>query len=950
MKFFSLKNAFTERREYFLLSMISLLSLLILGVKLLFINSLVMGFIFAPIYLLFVSFLCGNAFFPQGSLRFRVFYGFVIFYCLLVVLGYIAYFIHDLSNFPILAILFLLTISLIYMNRDRQLLPSLASIKLRETMAGLNLGSLDLLFLSMVGLSFYFLFAARTGESIPPIWSIVSGRFFVCVLLATVFLLLKIWHGKSPSGLLLFYIILLILIPACGFLIVTKHPYDMKNAFGLESDWKVTEFGRFVTNPAHPEEATSLIGKSILEKGQSTGDVFLIKLFQLPPLKFALFFIPILFTFVTVLASFGLMRSIAPNQKGLALLCSLSFLATQHNIFLFTPPGKNESFALGILLVNVMLWVKFLLEQRFSWASFLAPVLLTAAILLIHQFVGLFALFLALSVLTFFWLKPLEGGLSHLLLWIGLSLCSMLIWVYGYPYLLFLSTYLTGTQVGGIVSINQLTLARFIGTIAPPLWSKEGLGVFQGIFYGFTNNSVYVTYTLIILGAIAAFIYRLNKNWLAITLSLIVLAFGYFAAVGNFHEFRETYRFFYYFNFLAFPLMGVGLYWIASYVVELKAWIYTKLKEKERFLSLKPLQLAISGLLLASLFTSSVWAGYPRPDSMGPYHYPSWVLWYPSDYDFAALDFIKAREGEEPYKDFFIVGDHPTSAAGMLTLKSQVISTDEGYVSIYTFFIGRFGWEEFFNLAAYEPIRYLVEGTDYTNRLAERTYLVFTYRLGIERLKSVVNVYSGYLGKPVYSIEGKIYVFSYDRQQIADLFSKEVEEQLILFDDEQVKDGFWIIERSGTGNLSVTIGDSYDTKKRGNSSLEVTTTQGTHGYIALIHIWKNPINLGDGEYLLLFAYGHNSGRKFNISFRSATPKDYFLYTITDNFEGWKLLAIPLEGFVPSGNASWSLVTQVLIQFFGGNWLPGKQLYLDQISIVKQLPLQLCYQEALMILR
>jgi hypothetical protein len=552
-------------------------------------------------------------------------------------------------------------------------------------------------------------------------------------------------------------------------------PYDMKNAGDIESEWEITEFGRFVADPTHPEAATSIMGKNILERGQYIGDAFLIKLLQVPPLKFALFFVPILFTFVVVLASFDLMHSLAPEQKALAPLCSLSFLATQHTIFLFTPPGKNETFALGLLMVSVMLWVKFLQGQKFRWASFIAPILLVVSISFIHQYVGLFALFLAASALSLYLLKPFQGSLRRLLSWLGLSIVFIFIWIYGYPYVLSFASYLTGRLVGGsVVDIHQLTLSKFIQTIAPPLWSKEGLGVWQSIFYSFVNNSAYVTYTFIILGAIAAFRYRLNKNWLAITLSSIALAFGYFSVVGNFHVFPETYRFFYYFNFLAFPLMGVGLYWLASYAVELKALIYIKSKRKERFISLKPLQLAICGLLLASLFTSSIWAGYPRPDTMGPYGWPSWVLWYPSDYDFTALNFIKAREGDEPYKDFFIVGDHPTSAAGILTLGHQVVSTDEGYVSIFTFVIGRFGYEEFFNLAAYEPIRYLVEGADYTNRLTNETYLIFTYRLG-SRLESVVNIYSEYLGKPIFSVEDKVYVFSYNREQIAALLSKGIE-------------------------------------------------------------------------------------------------------------------------------------------------------------------------------
>ena len=945
MKFVSLKNSLAGSEGYFLFGITALLSLIALGCNILFLNSLLLGVIISPIYLFIVSFLCGSAFFPQESQRFRIFYGFLVFFCLLVVLGYIAYLIHDLSNLPILVILFVLTISLIFLSWKQRPTLSLAGIKLKERITGLNVGVLDFLFLTMVGLSFYFLFATRTGESIPPPWNLVRGQFFISLILATAVLLIKIWRGKSPSGLLLFYVILLVLIPALGLVILTHNPYDMKNALGLNDDWRVAEFGRFVSHSTQQEAATSIIHKAIIGKGQTMGDAFLIKLLQVSPLKFALFFIPILFTLMVVCASFDLMHCLAPGRKGLAPLCSLSFLATQHGIFQFTPPAKNEAFALGLLMVSVMLWVKFLQGQRFRWASFIAPVLLAAAISLIHQYVGLFALFLASSSLSLFLLKPFHGGLPRLLSWLGLSIGLIFVWIYGFPYLLSLADYLAGYSVGGgQIAIHQFTLSKFIKAIAPPLWSAEGLGAWQSIFYSFVNNSAYLTYTLIILGAIAAFRYKLNRSWLAISASLIVLAFGYHGIVGNFHVFQESYRYFSYFNLLAFPLMGVGLYWLASYAIELKAWLNVKSNGKDRFLSLKLLQLGLSILLLAALFTSSIWAGYPRPNSMGPYGYQGRAIWFPSDYDFAALNFIKAREGDEPYKDFFIVGDHSTSAAGVLTLGRQVLSPSKGYQSIFTFFIGRFGWEEFFNLAALEPIRYLVEGTEYTNRLVSRTYLIFTYRLGINKLKSVVNIYSEWLGKPIFSIVDKIYVFSYDKQQIASLLSEGAGKQFILFDDERAKDGFWKTYRSGAGNLDITINDNYDTKKSGNSSLEVITTGGKYDYIEVNHTWKGPVNLSEGKYLLLFAYGHNSGQKFNITFRAPTDVGWFSYEIKDNFEGWKHLVIPLEFFSLGNTPSWSAVTEMLIQFFANKSTPGNELYLDQISIVGKIPIRLLYEE------
>lgn len=925
------------KRSFVTLTLI--LSLVLICLNILFLKSLLLGIVVTPPFIIISSYFCGNVFFIEHSQRFKIIYGFVIYYCILVILGFAAYWIYDLSNLAIVAILFFFTFFLLCFNLRGQPL-RFEKTKMKQVITRIRIGVLDFLFVILVGLCFYLLFAARTGESIPPPWNLVSVWFFVCLVLSTTVLLAKMWSGKSPSSLMLLYAILLILIAAFGLLIITHNPYDMKNARDLESTWEINGLGRFVVNAVHPEAANSIMHKSIMEKGENIGDTFLIKFIQGSPLDFALYFVPILFTFIVVFVSFDLMQAIAPKMKTLALLCGVSFLVTQHDVFLFTPPGKNETLALGFLMISILLWVKFFNSEKSRRSLFTGQIFLVVAICIIHQYVGIFALFIAASALSLHIFKRVRMRLRRILFFTLVNLGFISVWVYSYPFVMSFAAYLTGSTSSGI-DLHQLSLSKFIQTVAPAFWSRTTGGFWQDLFSTFVNNSVYITYIFILIGVIAAFSLKLNKDWLAITFSSIALAFLYFSVVGNFHIFSETYRFFYYFSFLAFPLMAVGLYWLSSNFIESKAWIHVMSQIKKPFISLKPVQLAICCVLLASLFVSSVWAGYPRPDSMGPYHYPNNVLWYPSDYDFSALNFIKAREGDAPYKDFFIVGDHPTSAAGMLTLKYQVVSTNQGYISIFTFFVGRFGFDQFFNLAAYQPIKYLIEGTNYTNALTTHTYLVFTYRLG-SQLQPVVNTYSEYLGNPIFSIDNKVYVFCYNKTQISSLLTNSNQKSLTLFDDEQAKDGFWKIENSGLGNLSISIDNSYEVKESGNSSLKIMTAEGQYDYVGLRYPLAEQENFSKYEYLILWAYGSNSGRAFYVTFRSGNPENYFTFQEVDNFEGWKPLIIPLSAFAKGDNASWLDVTEMVIQFFGSSWSSGPTLYLDQTSLVQQPSLELLY--------
>ncbi len=937
-------------RDYLILSGILLISLGVLSVNLLLLQSSLLGILVALPYLSLVSLFCGNVFFPREGMRFRVFYGFVITFCFLVLSGTVSYIIRGIADWPMLAVIFFTTLALVLLNLKRRHLHSISGIKLPGNLAALNLGITDLIFVVTLAVSVYLLASVRTGESLPPFWEIVPGQFFLSFFLAAAALVIKVWQGKSPPGLLLCYTLLLLLIPAVGYLIVMRQPYaDTGIPQRLEIDRMFSTFGRPVSHATHPDSTDSILGRTFIAQGQHIGHSFLIRLMQVPPLKFGLFFTPVFFVTMVVFATYDLMRSLAPRMKGLALIGTLSFLASQHTVFQFTPGGKPEAIGLGLLLVSMMLWVRFLISHHSRWLTFLALLVLLPGLVLVHAYVGLFALFLGVLAFTMFLMKPSSGRRARLLLWLGLNAALVAVWTLGFAHLDSLVAYVFGHSPstsaigGGLVSLE---LARIWETIAPPLWSGETSGVFQGVLFGVVNNSVYVTYALIILGTVAAIRYRLDKRWLSLSLGVMLLAFVYMSIVGNLFATGNymSYRFFYYLNFLAYPLMGVGLYWFADVVIAQFAALHFRIRREERVLSMKPLQIAFSALMLAALFTSSFYAGYPRPDSMGPYSAAEGQLSWASDYDVAVMEFIQAREGDAAYKDYFIVCDPGACAAGMYTMGAQVVPFDNTYVSIYSTY-GHEGMTDvqYSNMAHYQPYQYLVEGLAYTNTIAPRTYLVLSYRAGAERLKSLTELYSSYFGEPIYQTEGRIAVFYYDRQLVESLTDRNMEELPHLFDDELVEDGFWREETGesvSTGGLNIVFSDSFQTRQSGDSALRIKTDRGDYDYVARKHPWETPLDLSEVEYTSLLVYGTDSGRVFYLTFRSGNPSDYYTYGIDDNFESWRRLVIPLSSFSASGRPSWSSIAEMMLQFFAGDWTEGDEIYIDQISLHSELPLDL----------
>ena len=79
----------------------------------------------------------------------------------------------------------------------------------------------------------------------------------------------------------------------------------------------------------------------------------------------------------------------------------------------------------------------------------------------------------------------------------------------------------------------------------------------------------------------------------------------------------------------------------------------------------KMVMLMLTCLLIGVLCTSSIIGGYPRKDSEGPYK--SRTLNYASEYDIAALEFIKNKFENKTDKPF-IVGDVYTNAPAVVTL------------------------------------------------------------------------------------------------------------------------------------------------------------------------------------------------------------------------------------------------------------------------------------------
>ena len=745
------------------------------------IHSLTIGFITFLLYLIPNTIFAGRAFFGKESLEFRLFYGFALLLALISISGSLTYLIYNFSDPMIMITLGILTVILTLLNgrrtssRKNENLDAPMKPQERGGKRTSNWRVLDLLYLSSMFLCFYFLYSARTGESLRTVLDVVPIPFFISFFLATVSLLFMIFSKRRKTSRLLLYTILLISIPTSVYLLVFGKPVEPVTWWGIVWSRHFAQYGCFVSDPSHIEVATSPMHKQIAYLGSHVITVVLSKFLQLDPMWTSLIIPIFYFTYLPVTCYIQVKQCAKLKSEELGLVAVVLLLFSQHNIFLVTPPIKGETLALVFLFLAITFWVKYIGSKKLFSMSFFVATMFTITAFLIHQWAGQLALIAAVVSIYLNKFAPFRYGFRHcieskgnLLGFLVLSalLSVSLIGIYFCTSILSPKSF--SFSLNPNIDIYQLTSIVF-----PPLWFNGSLPVREQIFHGYLNNFSYVLYILIGVGFITAIKRKANLNWIVLILVLIVVSFanmiidsGLFIIPG---WGGNNYRYFYYLNHISSVLVGVGIYRAKEFIASIKFSFKLHLHGFRSEHVLSPF-LFLFILILSGAVTASVYGGFPREDSMGPYN--ARQLRYVSEYDFATAKFIKDTEGDWN-NDFYVFGDLFTSSALLSEFGAKTFVTPYGN---YLFVSERPFYDEPWTLFTMitQPWRYpdvfypLERIMNLTG--AETVYLILTYRLGPpDHLQSLVDWYLVFLGKPVFSVEGKIYVFKCTSTQLSEI-------------------------------------------------------------------------------------------------------------------------------------------------------------------------------------
>ncbi|XES76064.1 MAG: carbohydrate binding domain-containing protein [Candidatus Bathyarchaeia archaeon] len=889
-------------------------------------NSPVIGFLNFLLYFIPNIIFTGNVFFRNESTAFRFFYGTALFLALVSVSGSLIYLLFDFSNNMIVLSLSLLSGILTFLalkTRSCTGDPKCSCSSSFKPHFRLKLPpKIDLLYLILVFICFYLLYSVHTRESLKSVLDVMPVSFFVSFFLATAILIYMISSARRKTTTLLLYIILLVAIPTSIYLLIFIIPVEPVSWINIVWARHLAEYGRFVSDPGQIEVASSLIHKQLPYLGLNVIVVILSKFLNIDPM-FTSLVIPIFFfTYIPVTCYIQAKHCTGIINEKFALLAAVLVLFSQHTVFLVIPPLKGETFALVFLFIGITFWIKYIQTEKLLCPSLFVALTFTMVVVLIHQWVGQFALIAAVLSIYLHKFRPFAEGcktrIKSKLALMGLILLSFLCSIS-----MILVYYLTSIVTPKVFSFSfnpDVSIHQLFSLIFPNFWINNSLSFWGQVFYGYLNNFSYILYLFLALGLIVAIRRRANLNWVCLVCVLVVVSFMNMLITGGLLSVADesAYRSFYCLNLISTVLTSLGLYFVMESATKLRVgftfYLFSRFKKKLVFKSFSFLFVLVISLTIVS----SVYGGLPRVNSVGPYNAQS--LRYISEYDFEAAQFIKNVEGDWS-NNFYVFGDLFTSSAFLSEFGAKTFVTSTGnYLFVSERPFSAEPWQLYLKTVqpskesdVFYPLNQIMNLTG-----AKTVFIVLTYRLEPQsNFRFIVDTYTKWLGEPIFEISDKLYIFAYQQFQLVN--------PVFLMQENNQTLNEWLIERYGSGNMDLSLTNYIVDQTNATNFINASLTAGPFGRFTLRYVFPQVQNWSAYDFLFFNFLGNSSEATFNIVIRGQSVSDYYSYNnIKDDAEGWRKIIIPFDLFADTGSPSWSSVRELLVQINYG-WQPNSTI-------------------------
>ncbi|MDD5043063.1 MAG: hypothetical protein PHD51_00120 [Patescibacteria group bacterium] len=683
----------------------------ILILNIFFWQNTVVGIIGGCFYLLLNGFLAGVLFLNKENPGWSIFYGLLLFLCLNSLGGAIIYFFYELNNFVISALLILTPVALLAAKKIQVASFPPGTDKssadkfqiFRQGLTSLKLKNLYLpaLYLTLIAINSYLLFAHRTDLAIRSPWELLPKSFFIIYFLTTAILLVFILRNKTKLSLLFISIHSLFSLAVALIIYKLGYGYD---PFIHEATEKFILNNGFISP------------KTPYYLGQYTLVIYLTKILSLPHEWIDKILVPL---FYAVYLPATVYFSFAKNSAKKFL--PLIILTIPFGVFLLTTPQGLAN--LLVLLIALLSYKYTSAKENINWSILLILALTAAAV---HPLAGIPALcFVALLFL-------ISRNYKKLSLFFGLLSAIAL------PAIFYLQS---------VVSNNLSTVIRFsppniLNDWQWPVLVRKFDAVLDLVYlYAWNFNFWFIA--LAAVGFWLLLRQQKNTSVKIFVYSFIILIINYllltlfFQFQGLIAYERQNY---------ASRILELSFYFLIPFYLWTFDWLAQKITEKNIFYK------SFFILILTIAIISSFYVSYPRQDD-----YDDARGYNLSQADLSAVHYIKNTAGG----DYIVLANQMVAAGALKEFGfAKYYQTSRGEIFYYPIPTGSPLYDYYLKMVYEKAARKtMIEAMDLVG--VDAGFLVvndYWHRsaITVEEAKSSADNF-------VKLDNGKIYVFEYKR-------------------------------------------------------------------------------------------------------------------------------------------------------------------------------------------
>ena len=608
----------------------------------------------------------------------------------------------------------------------------------------------EILYLSLIVLSFYLLIASRTGEA-RTVWQVLHPVFIPALFVTTFLLLTILFTSEKTTHKLLFIIVHSILIHSLFSIIFP--------AGDLSGQQIVLGSTRRVFDNTFPlglsKLPTSTIPVFIFEMFKGTNlqaalTTIFARMLSIDIFYVHLFYIPVLWGVFVPIASFLTTKAIGGSEKA-SVLSSLLVSAFPYTIY-FGAISVPNSLGFIFFFYSLYFMLKYLSSNDSKTACWMA--VFSFSSFLSHYLAGVMSFSLLLLALAFKAYKSEKklSATAKISLMVSFLFSASLLPI-SFIYLGFFGPY--AKAIFTLDKLHELPLEEIVG-----------LSLLGELIYGFDPKTIF----LVIAGPALAFlclIYQLlnlKRNPTAKFRTQIYFLFAAFLMILVDYRILKLLmqglplneeRLWVFRDFIAVPFIALAIYGVVSSV-------NTFLKARY------PPTISIAGLrsrskrnalrVLTLLFTLNVlipvvvggWITFSLRVA-----YPRWAPLQTTWYELKAVKYIEENTPEK----YVVIGDIWTIFAGEMIV---------GIHNPRAYYFGEYeksGYDLFVNMSQNPSPQWMLLAMNYTNTTVAY-FIVTEPRLGIEEFQKVVSRILQDEQLTVFHVSsgGKLYVFSYRKR------------------------------------------------------------------------------------------------------------------------------------------------------------------------------------------